>query len=702
MARHRKPGRPKGSSNRKSNKEQASTFSSIDPYVRNQILAVVLFVLAFLILVSSLNFGGPFGGYMNQYLRLTFGWTIFVLPIILIGVGYSLFNPDEYEITPATIIGIVLSVFAFSGIFHIFVSPLAAHQVAMLGDRGGLIGEYIQKILLLIFNAPVSFVLLIALSIIGMLLATNTPIKNIKNIFKKDDADTTDAKNDIKIHETVSGPKTSLADFKKNQLEKEKAEQPIASAVDTSGWKLPPLSLFEEMTTRADSGNVRENAATIQKTLSNFGIEVGMGDVNVGPTVTQYTLKPSEGVKLEKITGLDKNLALSLAAHPIRIEAPIPGKSLVGVEIPNKTAQIVRMRNILSSETFKNRKSKLSVVLGLDVAGHPQIADITKMPHLLVAGSTGSGKSVCINSLLMSLLYQNTPRELRLILVDPKRVELSLYNNIPHLLTPVIVDPDKTISALKWSVAEMERRYHVLQDAGKRNIEEFNTIKGKDGMPYIVIVIDELNDLMMASANEAEALICRIAQMARAVGIHLIVATQRPSVDVITGLIKANIPTRIAFSVAANADSRTILDQGGAEKLLGMGDMLFLSAELSKPKRVQGAYVSEEEVKMVTEFVKQQAEPEYNEEITLQNAKANRSGEIGDIDDELFYDAADCVIRAGKASASLLQRRLRVGYARAARLLDILEDRGVVGPQDGARPRDVLIDDMSELSDGEM
>ncbi|MEI6266796.1 MAG: DNA translocase FtsK 4TM domain-containing protein [bacterium] len=702
MARHRKPGRPKGSSNRKSNKEQASTFSSIDPYVRNQILAVVLFVLSFLILVSSLNFGGPFGGYMNQYLRLTFGWTVFVLPIILLGVGYSLFNPDEYEITPATIIGIILSVFAFSGIFHIFVSPLTAHQVAMLGDRGGLIGEYIQKLLLLIFNAPVSFVLLIALAVIGMLLATNTPIKNIKNVFNKDDEKNTDAKNDIKIHETVSAPKTSLADFKKNQLEKEKAEQPVATTVDTSGWKLPPLSLFEEMTTRADSGNVRENAATIQKTLSNFGIEVGMGDVNVGPTVTQYTLKPSEGVKLEKITGLDKNLALSLAAHPIRIEAPIPGKSLVGVEIPNKTAQIVRMRNILSSETFKNRKSKLSVVLGLDVAGHPQIADITKMPHLLVAGSTGSGKSVCINSLLMSLLYQNTPRELRLILVDPKRVELSLYNNIPHLLTPVIVDPDKTISALKWSVAEMERRYHVLQDAGKRNIEEFNTIKGKDGMPYIVIVIDELNDLMMASANEAEALICRIAQMARAVGIHLIVATQRPSVDVITGLIKANIPTRIAFSVAANADSRTILDQGGAEKLLGMGDMLFLSAELSKPKRVQGAYVSEEEVKMVTEFVKQQAEPEYNEEITLQNAKANRSGEIGDIDDELFYDAADCVIRAGKASASLLQRRLRVGYARAARLLDILEDRGVVGPQDGARPRDVLIDDMSELSDGEM
>jgi DNA segregation ATPase FtsK/SpoIIIE, S-DNA-T family len=697
MARHRKPGRPKGSKSKVQASSSSPMLASIDPIVRNQIIAVVFFVLAFFILVSSLGFGGPFGIIFSKYLRLAVGWTIFVLPIILVGVGYSLFNPEDYEITPATVIGLILATVSFSGVFHIFISITNTLTAAAAGSNGGYLGYYIQKGLLTVFNAPVSFVVLIAFAIIGMLLATNTPITGIASLFKKDDEKEGASKNDIKIHETAPVPKPAMGEMKK-AITRENTEQPVMSSVNTSGWKLPPQNLFEEMTTRADSGNVRENASIIQKTLSNFGIEVSMGDVNVGPTVTQYTLKPNDGVKLEKITSLDKNLALSLAAHPIRLEAPIPGKSLVGVEIPNKSAQIVRMRNILASQTFKDRKSKLSIVLGLDVAGHPQIADIAKMPHLLIAGATGSGKSVCINALLLSLIYQNTPQELKLILVDPKRVELTLYNGIAHLLTPVIVEPDKTVSALKWAVAEMERRYHVLSQAGKRNITEYNSAKGKEAMPFIVIVIDELADLMAVSANEVEGLICRLAQMARAVGMHLVVATQRPSVDVITGLIKANIPTRIAFSVASNTDSRTILDQGGAEKLLGMGDMLFLSAELSKPRRIQGAYVSEQEVKEVTEFIKTQAEPEYNEEILIQNAKAGHTGEMGDIDDDLFMDAAECVIRAGKASASLLQRRLRVGYARAARLLDILEDRGVVGPQDGARPRDVMIDDISQLT----
>jgi DNA segregation ATPase FtsK/SpoIIIE, S-DNA-T family len=388
---------------------------------------------------------------------------------------------------------------------------------------------------------------------------------------------------------------------------------------------------------------------------------------------------------------------LALAAHPIRIEAPIPGKSLVGVEVPNKSGAIVRMRSIMETETWKGRRSNLSVVLGLDVAGHPQVADITKMPHLLIAGATGSGKSVCINALLVSLLYQNSPKNLKMILVDPKRVELSPYNNIPHLLTPVIVEPDKTVSALKWAVAEMENRYRILQQAGKRNIGEYNSARGKEGMPFIVIVIDELADLMAVSANEVEGLICRLAQMARAVGIHLIVATQRPSVDVITGLIKANIPTRIAFSVASQVDSRTILDQAGAEKLLGMGDMLFVSADTPKPKRIQGALVSEKEVNSITAFIKSEGEPEYNEEILKQATRS--SNDLSAPDDDLFLDAADCVIRAGKASASLLQRRLRIGYARAARLLDLLEERGIIGPADGARPRDVLVSDISEVLD---
>lgn len=696
MGRHRGPGRPKGSTSKRIARQTYGALATVDPIVRNQIIAIILIVLAFVILVSSFGFGGNLGIYLDRYLRLAFGWTVYIIPLIMLGVSYSLFKPDEYEITGLVVGSLVILTATFSGMFHIFLNTTQATTAAANGEWGGYIGFYIQKGMLMILNAPVSFVILLALAVASSLLATNTPITHLFGRRDKGD-EKAGGKNDIKIHETGPAPRTNLADFKKGRGG-EPVIQPVMSSVNTSGWKLPPLGLFEEMTTRADSGNVRANADTIQKTLANFGIEVGMSDVNVGPTVTQYTLKPSDGVKLEKITALDKNLALSLAMHPIRIEAPIPGKSLVGIEVPNKTAQIVRMRNILSSETFKNRKSKLSVVLGLDTAGHPQIADIGKMPHLLIAGSTGSGKSICINTLLLSLLYQNSPDEVKIILVDPKRVELSLYNNIPHLLTPVIVEPDKTVSALKWSVAEMERRYRVLQTAGKRNITEYNESKGTEAMPFIVIVIDELADLMAVSANEVEALICRIAQMARAVGMHLIVATQRPSVDVITGLIKANIATRIAFSVASNTDSRTIIDQGGAEKLLGNGDMLFMSAELSKPRRIQGAYVSEPEVKQITEFVKEQAEPEYNDEILAQHTKVGGGGgEYGAVDDELFYDAADCVIRAGKASASLLQRRLRIGYARAARLLDLLEERGVVGPQDGARPRDVMVDDISDI-----
>ena len=699
MGRHRGPGRPKGSTNKKTAKQNYGALATIDPIVRNQIIAIVLLLLAFVILVSAFGFAGSLGIYLNLYLRLAIGWTVFVTPLILAGIAYSLFKPEEYEITGLTIAGLVVLLASFSGIFHIFISSSTTETMANAGNGGGLLGLYIQKGMLMILNAPVSFIVLLALAIASALLATNTPISGL--FHKKDkDGERVGGKHDIKINETGPVPRTNLADFKRGKGA-EPVIQPVMSTVNTTGWKLPPLTLFEEMTTRADSGNVRANADTIQKTLANFGLEVSMSDVNVGPTVTQYTLKPDDGVKLEKITALDKNLAMSLAMHPIRIEAPIPGKSLVGIEVPNKTAQTVRMRNILASETFKNRKSKLSVVLGLDTAGHPQIADIGKMPHLLIAGATGSGKSVCINTILLSLLYQNSPQELKIILVDPKRVELSLYNNIPHLLTPVIVEPDKTVSALKWSVAEMERRYHVLQQAGKRNITEYNDAKGNEAMPFIVIVIDELADLMAVSANEVEALICRIAQMARAVGMHLVVATQRPSVDVITGLIKANIPTRIAFSVASNTDSRTILDQGGAEKLLGNGDMLFMSAELSKPRRIQGAYVSEPEVSQITEFVKTQGEPDYNEEILIQHAKMNGGigGDFSAVDDDLFYDAADCVIRAGKASASLLQRRLRIGYARAARLLDLLEERGVVGPQDGARPRDVMVDDISEIAE---
>jgi DNA segregation ATPase FtsK/SpoIIIE, S-DNA-T family len=443
----------------------------------------------------------------------------------------------------------------------------------------------------------------------------------------------------------------------------------------------------------------------IQQTLESFGISVTMGEVNVGPTVTQYTFTPPAGVKLNKITGLDTNLALSLAAHPIRIEAPIPGKSAVGVEIPNKGIATVRLRDVLSSPEVEKHKEPLRFVLGRDVTGTPMTTDLANMPHMMIAGATGSGKSVMINALLTSMLYRNSPADLKLILVDPKRVELGLYNDIPHLLTPVIVEPEKCISALKWAVAEMEKRYKLLSEKGNRNIIEYNKAHKEEAMPYIVIIIDELADLMVLAAADVEGLIVRLAQMARAVGIHLVLATQRPSVDVITGIIKANIPARLAFSVASQIDSRTILDQMGAEKLLGKGDMLFASPDYIKPRRIQGVFVSEKETKAVTDYLRSVRPPSYNEEVlaqkvTIGGKTVGGGGDFGEPDDDMFDEAAEAVFRAGKASASMLQRRLRIGYARAARLLDLLEERGIIGPADGARPRDVLISSLEQVRGG--
>lgn len=694
----RKPGRPKGSKNKSSKGIGGKLKPEFNNLMLREASGVILFVIAVIILLGIFGMAGSLGVTLNEILLKGIGWAIFILPIVLMVFSVALFYPEKLTLSAYTFIGLFGFVTSFAGMFQIFIDPADALERAQMGSGGGYLGYGIQQFMLQFFNAPLSFFILVATAIVFFLIASNTSIRELIKGLKKEGSEEVKPRETIKVNEPA-GAKVNLADLKKQSTPAKPEYTPMMVGDDT-GWKFPPLDLLDATSSRPDAGNIQGNAGIIQKTLSNFGVEVSMGDVNVGPTVTQYTLKPDEGVKLTKITTLDKDLALSLAAHPIRIEAPIPGKSLVGVEVPNKASAIVRLRAILETETWKNRRSNLSIVLGLDVAGHPQIADITKMPHLLIAGATGSGKSVCINTLILSLLYQNTPQQLKMILVDPKRVELSPYNAVPHLLTPVVVEPDKTVSALKWAVAEMEQRYKILQQAGKRNITEYNATKGKEGMPYIVIVIDELADLMAVAASEVESLICRLAQMARAVGMHLVVATQRPSVDVITGLIKANIPTRIAFSVASQVDSRTILDQSGAEKLLGMGDMLFVSADTPKPKRIQGSLVVEKEVKGITDFLKDQGEPEYNEEILKQATKVG-GGDLGAPDDDLFLDAADCVIRAGKGSASLLQRRLRIGYARAARLLDLLEERGIIGPADGARPRDVLVSDISEVLDEE-
>jgi S-DNA-T family DNA segregation ATPase FtsK/SpoIIIE len=490
----------------------------------------------------------------------------------------------------------------------------------------------------------------------------------------------------------------------KNAFEKsaQTGEQSALTIQTDPDWQPPSLDLLEKKQSPADAGDVKHNAQVIHDTLGEFNIDVEMEGANIGPKVTQYTLKPPAGVKLTRITALETNIALNLAAQAIRIEAPIPGQRAVGIEVPNRKAADVRLYGVLDSQQWQQAGSGLSFAIGRDIAGDPTIGVLDKMPHLLIAGATGSGKSVMINTLLTSLLYRNSPSDLKLILVDPKQVELTPYNDIPHLLTPVIIEPEKCISALKWAVNEMERRYTLLAEEKVRNITGYNDLKKDERMPYIVIVIDELADLMMMAARDVEALIVRLAQKARAVGIHLVLATQRPSVDVITGLIKANVPARIAFTVASQIDSRTILDQGGAEKLLGKGDMLLLTPEFNKPKRIQGAFVDDPEVVKVTDHLRMQRPPQYDPEIVAQPVQLNGKGGVvmdydGGGDDDMYKDAVRCVIESGKASASLLQRRLRVGYARAARLIEQMEEQGIIGPADGARPRDVLVSSLDDV-----
>jgi len=464
-------------------------------------------------------------------------------------------------------------------------------------------------------------------------------------------------------------------------------------------WELPPLDLLSDVEDGpVDRGDVNERAKIIKATLKSFGIDVTIADIKYGPSVTQYALEIPMGIKLSKVLALQNDLALALATSTgnVRIEAPIPGKSLVGVEIPNLSPEMVTLKNALMDDSLRTNKSKLAVALGLDVSGNTVISDIARMPHVLIAGTTGSGKSVLLNSFIATLLFRASPHEVKLILVDPKRVELSEYNDIPHLLTPVIIEPEKILSALKWAMQEMDRRYRLFHEAQVRNINGYNELSGFQALPYIIIIVDELQNLMEFAPVEVENAIVRLAAMARATGVHLVVATQRPSVDVITGLIKANIPCRIAFNVSSMVDSRVILDQPGAEKLLGKGDMLYVPPDASKPSRIQGIYVSDTEIRNLITFLKRSGiEPEYTEEVT-QMPVGKIAGVTGGAKDEFFEEAVRTICQYDRASASLLQRRLRIGYARAARLLDELEMAGIVGPGEGSKPRDVLVKDAEE------
>lgn len=683
---------------------------------------VVFFVLGLFLLLSAVGMAGMVGETVYRMLSILFGVGYLILPFLFFILSISFIRTlHHHKLGVSKILGSTLFFISSLGIVSIFFE-----------DRGGLVGDLITSPLIALFDVYSAFIILLALAIISVLILFDAKLPNpslsfslLSGMFKKKEKYEEEEYEyeDEKEYEEGEEKHEGEEEEKKSTLKKvlgigEKKDEesiPVKPLVRGS-FTPPPLSLLEKDSGTPGVGDIKANANIIKRTLHNFGVTVEIDEISIGPTVTQYALKPAEGIRLSKIMGLQNNLELALAAHPIRIEAPIPGRSLIGIEVPNSAKATVGLASMFSSDIYKNSDKPLLITLGKDISGNAHFANLAKMPHILIAGATGSGKSVTIHSMITSLLFRNAPQEVRFIMIDPKRVELTLYNNIPHLLTPVITDPKKTILALKWAAKEMDRRYDVLEAESVRDISSYHknvlapAVKkakssGSDknvpeAMPYIVIVIDELADIMQIYPRELESVVVRLAQMSRAVGIHLILSTQRPSVNVITGLIKANIPVRVALQVASQIDSRTILDSGGAEKLLGAGDMLYLSGEMSKPRRLQAPLITETEVKKVTKFLAQNYKDEsmddefsnldFSGSMSATNKNIFESSVGYDMEDDLYDEAYDTVVRAGKASTSYLQRKLRVGYARAARLMDMLEDRGIIGPPDGSKPREVI------------
>ncbi len=673
-----------------------SEYLRLHPETKKSVWAVIFFGAAVILFLAKFQNAGPVGGFFYYFFERLFGIGYYLFPLILLIMTGVFLTSERRRIYQATFFGAALFVLAGLGLIDI-VFP----------EKGGLVGKTVG-LLEVPFGFATSLVIAVAVAVIALLIALNLPIK----IRWPQKADSEPEVPEI----SVAAPAVSKIEKIEEETIEIAAEEPIKEIkekISSTGLKLkkqsanyvaPSFNLLKSSIEKPTVGDLRASANIIKRTLDSFGIAVEMGEINIGPKVTRYTLKPAEGVKLSRITALNSDLALALAAHPIRIEAPIPGKSLIGIEVPNKVAAVVRLGSLINYSDFQN-SGPLGFCLGRDVSGEPIFADIEKMPHLLIAGSTGSGKSIVLHSLLISLFFKNSPEIFKLILIDPKRVELSIYDGLPHLIAPVITEAKKTLGVFRWLINEMDKRYETLLQSGSRDIQSYNKKNAKEQMGYILLVIDELADLMSAYGREIEGSIVRLAQMARATGIHLIVSTQRPSVEVITGLIKANITSRIALQVASQVDSRTILDMAGAEKLLGGGDMLFTSSELSKPKRIQGAYISEEEIKKVADFIRDNnsSSSADNNLLETNSLPLSNGGEqfanggndifgkyndMGD-EDELYGEAVEVVKIAGKASASLLQRRLKIGYARAARLLDIMEDKGIIGPGEGAKPREV-------------
>jgi len=714
----------------KKEEEKWSLTGGLKEETKHSMLAVVFFVLGAFFVLAAWGKSGIVGSFIFRILDTLLGLGFATLPLILILLGISFYRSFKPELVWSKVIGAIL----------FFLSALAVITIIFKNGSGGILGTIVATPLVKLFDVYTSLIFLTALLVISMLLIFDTKLSFRMPTFsmfrKKEDDEEEDE--DYVVDTGEENRYEGEEDEEEEEGEEEEEDVvPVKNALQekSSGdvadtiapirsmahiqYSPPPLSLLSGDKGKPDVGDVKANANIIKRTLQNFGITVEMDEITVGPSVTRYALKPAEGVKLSRIVGLQNDLGLALAAYPLRIEAPIPGKSLVGIEVPNNARSTVGLAGLIAAPEYQESLKSLLFTLGKNIAGKSFYADLAKLPHVLIAGTTGSGKSVAIHTIITSLLYRNSPEQLRFIMVDPKRVELTLYNKIPHLLTPVITDPKKAILALKWAAKEMDRRYDILETESVRDISSYhknivapaykNVDKLDDEersrlpetMPYIVVVIDELADIMTSYPRELESAIVRLAQMSRAVGIHLVLSTQRPSVNVITGLIKANIPGRIALQVSSQIDSRTILDGGGAEKLLGAGDMLYLSGEMSQPQRLQSAFVTEGEVKKVVKFLAGQYKDEVPEEINLTPGNEdkeslfdvmNNEGMGGDEDDdELYEQAYETVMHAGKASTSYLQRKLKVGYARAARLMDMLEDRGMIGPADGSKPREVLV-----------
>lgn len=685
--------------------------------------AVILMVFAVFLLLGGFGTGGPLPVNMFHAAYWSFGWAAYLTPLALAYWGVHKFMAEDHRIPLNRLGGMICVLLFASGLAYVAFATQDGNTI-WHGGHGGVIGKTVGGAALSALDKVPAVLLFFVLTVLAICFAFGISVKALIKIFepfKKADKNEEEDLAALKakaaehpgfqlnegvpvVHHSGDESPARLSNLKNTaqKLTANENHEALTTAKDPN-WQFPSVDLLNQKQDKADAGDVNANAQIIHDTFENFNIEVEMEGANIGPRVTQYTMKPPTGVKLTKITALENNLALDLAAHSIRMEAPIPGKRAVGIEVPNVKSATVRLSSLLMSPEWQKLSSPLGFAIGRDISGTPIVGDLAKMPHLLVAGQTGSGKSVMINTILTSLLYRNSPADLKLILVDPKRVELKPYDDIPHLLTPVITEPEKCISALKWAVAEMERRYNALSEVKKRNIAEYNNLKKEEGMPYIVIVIDELADLMMMAARDVEALIVRIAQKARAVGIHLVLATQRPSVDVITGLIKANVPGRIAFTTQSQVDSRTIIDMGGAEKLLGMGDMLFLTSDMPKPKRLQGALIGDDETVKVNDFIRMQRPPQYDDEVVSQPVVLNGKGGIvadygaNQADDDMFRDAVGVVIENRKASTSLLQRRLRIGYGRAARLIEQMEEQGIIGQADGSRPREVLVNSIDDV-----